>query len=173
MKYLFISDAHGDEKILTDIFKSYKNQVDQIFYNGDFELPASDLLFKDVLTVLGNMDSDLNLKKENIYQKEINIFQTHGHLYNVNYNVFELLNRAKSVNAQIVTFGHTHKLGVEVIENILFLNPGSISQPRGQFTSLGGTFAIINVDNNNYKLQYYNRSKEIIKDLYFEFELNN
>ena len=37
----------------------------------------------------------------------------------------------------------THQLGVEVINGKLLLNPGSISYPRGKYTAIGGTFAIV------------------------------
>lgn len=171
MKYLFISDAHGDRDILIRLFAYYREQVEQIFYNGDSELQANDPVFKDVLIVRGNMDFDDNYPSENVYQGRNIIFQTHGHLYGVNFSLTKLLRAASKANAQIVTFGHTHQLGVEVINNILVLNPGSISQPRGEFTRLGGTYALVDVNGTNYDVQYYNRQNEPIKELSFSFTI--
>lgn len=172
-KYLFISDAHGDRDILTQIFTANKDQVTQIFYNGDSELPANDEVFDDVITVAGNMDFDRKYELTNHYQtKEQSIFQTHGHLLGVNYSLTKLILAAKAVNAQIVTFGHTHQLGVEVADNMLIINPGSISQPRGKYAHLGGTYAIVTVDASTYDVQYYNRAMVAIPDLHFIFNLS-
>ena len=32
----------------------------------------------------------------------------------------------------VVVFGHTHKPFCETVNGILFLNPGSVTRPRGQ-----------------------------------------
>lgn len=171
MQYLFVSDAHGDRDILMTLFAKYHNQVTQIFYNGDSELPANDRVFNDVLTVAGNMDFDASYPLDNCYQEENIIFQTHGHRYDVNFSLTELLRKAKQVNAQIATFGHTHQLGVEVIDGILCLNPGSISQPRGKYAYLGGTYAIVTVTKQNYRVQYYDRQQNLLPELDFTFTI--
>lgn len=172
MKYLFISDAHGDREILVKIFAANKDQVTQIFYNGDSELASNDEVFNNVITVAGNMDFDRKYEMSNHYQtKEQSIFQTHGHLFGVNYALTKLILAAKQVSAQIVTFGHTHQLGVEMIDNMLIINPGSISQPRGQYAYLGGTYAIVTVTGPTYDVQYYDRQMMAIADLHFIFNV--
>lgn len=170
-QYLFVSDAHGDRDILVQLFNHYRHQVTQIFYNGDSELRADDSLFTDVMTVAGNMDFDRSYQAENIYHGEQVVFQTHGHLYGVNFSLTKLVRAAKRADAQIITFGHTHQLGVEVVNDILVINPGSISQPRGQFASLKGTYALVTVTKTTYDVQYYNRQQEAIPNLHFSFNL--
>ncbi|CAH0419034.1 YfcE family phosphodiesterase [Periweissella ghanensis] len=172
MKYLFISDAHGDRAILQKIFQANKEAVTQIFYNGDSELPADDSVFDGVITVAGNMDFDRKYESSNHYRtSDQSIFQAHGHLFGVNYSLTKLILAAKAVDAQIVTFGHTHQLGVEVVDNMLVINPGSISQPRGQYAYLGGTYAIVTVNGLIYDVQYYDRQMTAIPDLHFTFNL--
>lgn len=45
--------------------------------------------------------------------------------------MLSLTYRAKELNAQIVCFGHSHILGAEMMDHILFINPGSLLKPRG------------------------------------------
>ncbi|MCT4396231.1 metallophosphoesterase [Periweissella beninensis] len=170
MQYLFISDAHGDIKILEKIFKAFNVRSTQIFYNGDSELAANDPVFLNVLTVKGNMDFDSQYAKKNIYVgTEVTIFQTHGHLYDVNWTLAELIKTAKKNNAQIVTFGHTHQLGVEKIEDLLVINPGSISQPRGTYAKYGGTFALLTVTPESYIVEYFDRDLTLLNELTTKF----
>src|SRR5699024_8457377 len=58
------------------------------------------------------------------------IFITHGHLYNVKSSLMQLQYRALEVEADIALFGHSHIAHCEQIDNQLFINPGSIRQPR-------------------------------------------
>lgn len=170
MKYLFVSDAHGDIEILKKIFSVYNKQVNKIFYNGDSELLASDALFTNVLAVQGNMDFDQAFPIENVYQgTDITIFQTHGHLLSVNFTLNELINVGQKNNASVITFGHTHRLGVEKIGDIVLLNPGSISQPRGVYAKYGGTFAVLTVEDKNYKIEYFDRNLTLLNELTTKF----
>ena len=66
---------------------------------------------------------------------------THGHNYNVNYGLMNLSYKAEEENAQIVLYGHTHRYNVDYINNIFFLNPGSVSRPRDKDASA----AILNI----------------------------
>ena len=55
---------------------------------------------------------------------------THGHLFNVKSGLMKLRYKALEQNANIVCFGHSHILGIEKVDDILFINPGSIRFPR-------------------------------------------
>ena len=44
MKYLVVSDNHGDRNILVEIVNRYVGMVDQMFHCGDSELKANNLL---------------------------------------------------------------------------------------------------------------------------------
>ncbi|MCB6949730.1 YfcE family phosphodiesterase, partial [Roseburia faecis] len=68
------------------------------------------------------------------------MFVTHGHHYNVKMTLLNLSYKAKEVGADFVFFGHSHILGAELIENTLFLNPGSLLMPSGRTER---TYAIV------------------------------
>ncbi|GAK31259.1 phosphoesterase [Weissella oryzae SG25] len=170
-QYLIISDTHGDRKILTELFDHYKGQVKAIFYNGDSELAANDSVFKDVWTVIGNMDNDANFPDEHHYQDGlINLYQTHGHLFGTERTLNQLRQKAADLAVDIVTSGHTHQLGAEVIDHRLFINPGSISLPKGTYAYLGGTYAILSVSTNQYTVTFYTRDAKPVDNLEFSFK---
>lgn len=170
MQYVFVSDTHGDCEILHAIFTKYTASAAKIFYNGDSELAANDRVFANVSTVRGNMDFDADFSDEQVYQDAtVTVYHTHGHLLGVNQSLTKLLLRAKQAGADIATFGHTHQLGAEVVDGILFINPGSISQPRGQFSLIGGTYAVVEVTADAFDVQYYNRQLEPVEELHFSF----
>lgn len=169
-QYLIISDTHGDRDILTKIFNHYRGQMKAIFYNGDSELPADDPIFKDVSTVIGNMDFDQGFAKEHHYQdSEIDIYQTHGHFYHTENDLNQLRERAALVGANVVTSGHTHQLGAEIIDHRLFINPGSISLPKGPYANLGGTYAVLTVTPEQYTVQFYTRDQLPVDQLLVQF----
>ena len=41
MKYLVVSDNHGDRQILVDLVNHFQEQVDLFIHCGDSELPAA------------------------------------------------------------------------------------------------------------------------------------
>ena len=52
---------------------------------------------------------------------------------------------AKDNNIDFVVFGHTHIPIYETIDNITFINPGSLAYPRGGSNK---AFGILTIDNN-------------------------
>ncbi|WP_303220499.1 metallophosphoesterase family protein, partial [Enterococcus asini] len=56
MKYLVVSDNHGDRQILVDLVNHFQEQVDLFIHCGDSELPADDELFAIYQGVGGNCD---------------------------------------------------------------------------------------------------------------------
>jgi len=59
------------------------------------------------------------------------VLMCHGHLYHVGMGLSTIAQKARDMGANIVLFGHTH-VPVNIEEKgILFLNPGSLTSPRG------------------------------------------
>ncbi|MDR3190920.1 MAG: YfcE family phosphodiesterase [Lactobacillaceae bacterium] len=171
MDYLFVSDAHGDREILVKIRDAYRGKVRAMFYNGDSELERSDELFNDYLPVIGNMDFDTMFPDDRDYRDDdVTIFQTHGHLYQTELNLNRLRQTATQKGVNVVTSGHTHKLGAEMIDDQLYLNPGSISLPKGRYAHLGGTYAILSVTPAGYTVQFYTRDLKPVEGLRATFE---
>ncbi|MFC6181113.1 metallophosphoesterase [Lactiplantibacillus daowaiensis] len=171
MKCLVVSDSHGDRQILVDLLAAYQGKVDAFFHCGDSELQVDDDVFKNMAVVQGNMDFDDRLPDEVVKTVAgVKVYMTHGHLVGVNLSLDHLLANAQQHGAQLAFFGHTHQLGVERHAGTLILNPGSISYPRGEFTRIGGTYAIVETDGQTVDVQYYDRQQQPVPELKFHFE---
>lgn len=169
MKYLVVSDNHGDREVLVDLVNKYRGDVDRMFHCGDSELEPNDELWEDFLVVKGNCDYYGEFP-ETVVEKTIEdiVFMTHGHLANIRFELATLGSMAHENNATIALFGHTHEIGCEMREKVLFLNPGSIRLPRGplQFES----YVIIESTPDDYLVQYYTRDHQPIHKLRFVFK---
>lgn len=169
--YLIVSDTHGDRDILEKIVDHYRgNKVKAMFYNGDSELDRSDILFDELLPVIGNMDDDSMFPDDRDYADgNVTIYQTHGHLVHTEHSLDLLREVAAAKKVDVVISGHTHLLGAEMIDDRLFINPGSISLPKGQYAYLKGTYAILSVDETHYAVQFYTRDLQPVPTLHVEF----
>lgn len=167
-RWLVVSDNHGDRDILVKLKKQL--QPDAVFHCGDSEMRADDPWFQDAYVVQGNMDSDPSLPQ--VLTPRVagcQVLLTHGHLDGVNWDLTRLKLRADAAQADAVFYGHTHQLAAEMVAGHLFVNPGSISQPRGEFQALGGTCALITVTDTQWDVQYVTRDGQPVPDLRFTF----
>lgn len=170
MKALFVSDNHGDRAILQKIAARFSNEVDIMLHCGDSNLEPSNPVMQPFKTVIGNTDWGLDYPQSRLaVADQERILVVHGHLYQVNFTLTPLMLLAKEQRATIAAYGHTHQLAVEFNQGTLYLNPGSISQPRGQYQNIGGTLAIVMADSNKLDVQYYDRRMQPINDLHFVF----
>ena len=69
MKYLVVSDSHGDKAILQKLVTAYAGKVDLMLHCGDSELPVTDEVFKYFKVVRGNCDYDLDLQDEQFFDR--------------------------------------------------------------------------------------------------------
>lgn len=169
MRYLVVSDSHGDRQILVDLFAHYKGKVDAIFHCGDSELPGDDPLWQEAYVVTGNCDFDTRYQTFQVVDTGMDkIYLTHGHLSSVKMGLTQLNDQAQEQGANIALFGHTHQLGCEMHQGRLFLNPGSISQPRGPIQIK--SYALIDSNEERLKVQYYDRFFSPVTELAFTFK---
>ena len=162
MKILLVSDNHGDQEILDQLASRYHDQVDLMLHLGDSEAKADNLIWSLMDTVKGNMDFESMPTIRNYQLTEhCQLTITHGHLYNVNRHLDDLLALAKIEGSQIVAYGHTHIMDYQEINGITVVNPGSISRPRGSYPM--GSFAILELAGDQVKgVTFYNRDFEVI-----------
>lgn len=166
MKLLVVSDSHGDRAILEQLVDQFSGQIDGWFHCGDSELPADDPLWQIFHVVGGNMDFDPQYPEQLLIpMAQQRIFLTHGHRYQIKLDLTALALAAKQERATMVFFGHSHELGLAQNNGALFLNPGSISQPRGEFAKLGGTFAIVSVSGQQCQVDFHTRDGQIVSEL--------
>lgn len=165
MKLMVISDIHGLKTNLELIKeKYYKLKCDKLIVLGDIYYSSirntmlsvydpeyiEEFLkgFKDnLICIRGNCDSEQDINRnyfvttktiENISIAGKNVYFTHGHIYND-----ENWNKRNT----ILIFGHYHVPFIKKIDETIFINPGSISLPRG-----GSNSSYLIIDNDKYTI---------------------
>jgi uncharacterized protein len=170
VKILIVSDSHGSAEMLEKVERLHGQEVSLILHCGDSELSESDPAIKNFKSVKGNCDFYGDFPEDETHEiSGIKIFVTHGHLYSVKTTLANLFYKAKETGADIVCFGHSHLLGVEMIEDVLFLNPGSIRLPRGRKER---TYIILELDGEKAIVRIYDYEKGELLDLKQEFSLH-
>lgn len=147
MKVLIVSDTHGRHGNLDKILEREKN-FDMFVHLGDVE--GGEAYLEAVVDcekhmVRGNNDffSDLP-REEEFYIGRYKTFITHGHGYYVSLNAEHIKEEGRARKADIVMFGHTHRPYLEQEEDIILLNPGSVSFPRQE--GRRGSYMILELD---------------------------
>lgn len=133
MRILIISDTHGSHRNLDEVLEREKD-IDMLLHLGDVE---NDDDYIEAVTdcpvhiVAGNNDYFSYLPREKEIQiGKYKVFMTHGHNYYVSMNTERLRQAARQRGADIVMYGHTHRPKVDASEDVIVVNPGSLSYPR-------------------------------------------
>lgn len=127
------------------------HDADMIIHLGDnvqdvFEIEK--YFKRKIIYVKGNCDFSSEVPNEIIETIEgIKFLITHGHRYEVKYDISRLKERAQEVGADIVLYGHTHVSLISYEDGIWFINPGSPSISRDGFNSV----AIVEIKNGKIK----------------------
>ncbi|HOF33563.1 MAG TPA: YfcE family phosphodiesterase [Spirochaetota bacterium] len=124
MKVVIVSDSHGNKKTFERIIA--ESPPDILIFCGDgFSDIPSDFSGK-LYAVRGNTDNVYADNEISLCISNINIFITHGEGYSVKSGLDHLRLRAKSMNADVVFFGHTHEQVHYIHGGIRLVNPGSL-----------------------------------------------
>lgn len=133
MRVLVVSDSHGSNVFLNRALEE-AGEIDFFMHLGDLEGSEHFIeTFVDCPTALisGNNDYFSQLDHELEFELEgHHIFMTHGHRYNIYAGVDRLREEGEARGADIVLFGHTHCPYIEETDDMVLINPGSISRPR-------------------------------------------
>lgn len=142
-KIVVISDSHGNVKGIEKLYPMMSENDIVIHLGdgcGDFRGFMREHPEK-AYVVSGNCDFFSVYPLEGELEVEgVKIFYCHGHKYRVKSTLYDLVQEAKRRNCQIALYGHTHRAGIDEIEGITVINPGSM-----QFTS-SYCYLIINKD---------------------------
>ncbi|MCM8711858.1 metallophosphoesterase [Clostridium sp. SYSU_GA19001] len=148
MQIAVISDTHRFNYVLNQLLDIVKD-TDMIIHLGD---NTEDIEFfkgkynGEIINVRGNCDFGNSAPVERLEIIEgKRVFITHGHRYDVKYDLNSIKYKAQEVQADIVLFGHTHESLVIFEQGIWFVNPGSAALPRDFSKSI----ALLNIDNKN------------------------
>lgn len=133
MKIMIVSDTHKQHKNLQKALTQV-GEIDLLIHLGDAE-GCEDYIEEmagcPIEIVAGNNDFFTSLEKE----KEITIGKyevllTHGHYYYVSAGLEDIKKEAYGRGMDIVMFGHTHRPLIKYEDEVILVNPGSISYPR-------------------------------------------
>ena len=183
MKYLIASDLHGSSHFIKKLKDQFlKSNCDKLILLGDllYHGPRNSLpdtydtiesanilnsLKDNIIVVRGNCDAnvdqnmlDFSIKENNmlLIDNDIVMYLTHGDIYNKS-------NLPPINNMDILIHGHTHIPIVEEIGiNKYYINPGSISIPKGGSTNSyiiyeNGIFTWYDIEGNKYKEFKFNK----------------
>lgn len=147
MRIGVISDTHG--YLTSQAVKSLKG-VDLIIHAGDLDTPDILKMLKKIApvkAVRGNMDrgkwADKLPKEEYITIGQVVIFALHD-LYLLNLDP-----AAAGIHA--VIYGHSHRPHKESKDGVVYINPGSASQPRHNYPP---TVAIITISDRFLDIEF-------------------
>ena len=177
MKYIIASDIHGSfyyaEK-LADVFN--KSGADKLILLGDilYHGPRNDLpkdyapkkvipllnaLRDKICCVRGNCEAEVDQMVLDfpcmsdysfMHINNTDVFATHGHIYSPE--------KMPNIQKGIFACGHTHIPVLEKSGDIIVLNPGSVSIPKGGFNNSYAVF-------DNDKIAIYDFDGNIIKNM--------
>lgn len=166
---IVMSDSHGDRQVVENIKEHYLGKVDAIFHNGDSELEAYDSVWDGIQVVRGNCDFDSGYKEILVTRFDgLTVAQTHGHLYHINFMWDRLNLFAQEAEADICLYGHLHRADAWQEGNIVFINPGSVLQPRGEI--MEKLYAKVTVTSQKIRVDFYTLNHQLYQGLSREFD---
>lgn len=133
MRILIVSDTHRQNRNYLELLERL-HPLDLVIHCGDVE--GSEYTLKEaaqcpVMMIAGNNDFFCQLPRElNFNIGKYKVWVTHGHNYFVSSGLGPIREAARSRGVDIVCFGHTHKPIVMIEDDLILVNPGSISYPR-------------------------------------------
>ena len=131
MKILVFSDSHKTVADLYDVIEREKPNC--VLHLGDHLSDAEDLQYAfdkiPFYCVPGNCDYAPTAPSEILTELGgVRLFLTHGHFYGVKNGTGRLLEKARSVGAQVALYGHTHCPSLEMQQGVWLMNPGTSRQ---------------------------------------------
>ena len=158
MKILIVSDTHRRDENLEVVLEQEK-PIDLLIHLGDAEGSEDyiELLAEcPVEIVAGNNDFFTELLGEKVIQiGKYKVLLTHGHYYYVNTGIVRLKEEALDRGVDIVMYGHTHRPLLIEEDDLVILNPGSLSYPRQEGRC--PSYIIMDIDENeeaHFSIEY-------------------
>lgn len=134
MRILIISDTHGNYPLALKVCEAAA-PFDLLVHLGD---GADDTGVLSCITgstmanVAGNCDIGSAAPREQLLECEgKKLLLVHGDAYGVKSGLGRLEERATTVGADIVLFGHTHRAEIIDRSGITFINPGTLARDAG------------------------------------------
>lgn len=159
MQIMILSDSHSMKK--NDLIKIIsRHPADCYIHCGDVFMPYTDIEIGHFYIVKGNNDRPPIPENLTLEIDGLNFFIVHGHLYHVDAGIQGLASYAKEHHIDVVCFGHTHRPTCQIQDDIIYINPGSVTYPRGQYRY--PTYCLF--DTKTKKVTYYNVKDDKVCD---------
>lgn len=171
MKLMFASDIHGSQYYMQKVLEAFTNEqadklilLGDLLYHGprnplprDYDPQAVAKLLNEnkqnILAVRGNCDAEVDqmvlefpIMQDSLtlFLDKRQVFVTHGHL-------FSLENPPLLNKGDILINGHFHIGEIKSTDELIYLNPGSVSLPKNDFRGYiiyrDGVFSLKTFDN--------------------------
>lgn len=150
MQIIIMSDNHRDEEIVRDVLRQ-NPQAERYYLLGDSEMRKHVLVNLGVISVKGNYPFEPKLPKELILTIEgVRVLMVHGHKQHVKTGIERIKQYAYDKDSQLVFFGHTHKYRIYDAGEMILVNPGSLTLPRGHHEK---TYAKATINKNHVRVE--------------------
>ena len=153
MKVLIVSDTHKKNENYFYVLE--KEKPDLVIHCGDAEgseYALTEAADCPVEIVLGNNDFFSELPRELMLDiGPYKVWVVHGHNYYVSMGNENLKREAVERGADIVFYGHTHRPVIDMDDDVIAVNPGSLSYPRQE--GRRPSYAIMEMDDRD-ELQF-------------------
>lgn len=132
-KILIVSDTHRKNENYLEIIRKC-GPFDKVIHCGDVEgseFTICEAAGCPVEMVMGNNDFFSNLPREKEFLLgKYKVWLTHGHNYYVSMDNQTIKKEARARGMDIVMYGHSHRPIVDYDNEIIAINPGSLTYPR-------------------------------------------
>jgi putative phosphoesterase len=131
MKLAILSDTHGNYPLAVKVLESL-GQLDYIIHLGDTTDDAEMIelaLGRELIKLSGNCDTSKKYPEliiTTIAGKKVLL--SHGDQFMVKSGLNLIQQRVKQEKADVVLYGHTHRPAILSIEDVLFINPGTMNR---------------------------------------------
>lgn len=170
-KVVILSDNHFQRKEMMGILEKHRDAT-AIIHCGDSQYSVNDEIFNGVITVKGNNDFQKFDREKVVKIDGLVFYISHGHEQYVYFDTKpnvrgtnEFVEHARTFNADIAIYGHTHVAEVHEHDGVLVINPGSTNFPRS-FTMRQPSYAILTIEGNQRDVRFYHsKTHEDITDV--------
>ena len=142
MKILLISDTHGHNDIVDELYQQYPN-MDLYLHAGDS--CTEEYALYPFQTVKGNCDFDYNMNERLLIKTPYgNLLMKH--VPNMTHE--ELIKQ----NIKIYIFGHLHERHFEKRDDIYYVSPGSTCREKDKFNE---GYMILDISSDRVQAEYF------------------
>ncbi|MFW9892420.1 MAG: YfcE family phosphodiesterase [Candidatus Thorarchaeota archaeon] len=179
-RVLVFGDAHIPSR-RDSIPKAFYDHIEKTSY--DLVLITGDLVRESDMysafpplprsfTVVGNMDygSKYNFH-EQVQLDEFNLLLLHGTQLRPRGNIKQLWEITQEVGADIAVHGHSHKASIDLFNDKLFLNPGTVSGATGGWGGkTDASFIELSVKKDKLEVRMFHTDWRVVKESETHFE---